>query len=219
MTQQMRELEMKALRSQMNPHFIYNALNSIQALVLDDQTDKATLYISKFGRLLRQVLNHADQEGVSLAEELETLELYIQLEQLRLHVDLHYHIEVDAAIDTHQEGIPPLVLQPFVENALWHGLSRKAGEKTLGIFLHLDNEWLVAAIVDNGIGRTPAAVQSRIKRDNPSKGIDITGRRIATYNQLPGVAAIDIIDLYQEEQPAGTKVIVRLKRRTPEHPR
>lgn len=216
MARQLRELELKALRSQMNPHFIYNALNSIQALVLNDQTDKATLYISKFGRLLRQVLNHADLDRVSLAEELEALELYIQLEQLRLHVDLQYRIEVDAGLDVHQEGIPPLVLQPFVENALWHGLSRKPGEKKLGVFVHAEGEWLAVEIIDNGIGRTPAADQSRIRRGNVSKGIDITSRRIAAYNRLPGVSAIDIIDLYHNDQPAGTKVLLRLKRRKPQ---
>ena len=212
--QQMRELELKALRSQMNPHFIYNALNSIQALVLDNQTDKASQYISKFGRLLRQVLNCSDHNSISLAHELQALELYIQLEQLRLNVPLQYHIMPDPAILPAEESIPPLVLQPFVENALWHGLSPKQGEKILTITLHIDNDWLIVVITDNGIGRQQAAAHKTLKTSDPSKGMDITGRRIKEYNQLPEIDAVDIIDLRNSlQQPCGTQIILHIKRK------
>jgi hypothetical protein len=215
--EQLRELELKALRAQMNPHFIYNALNSIQALVLNDQTDKASLYISKFGRLLRQVLNHSEQNCISLTEELHALELYIQLEQLRLNVPLQYHIRPHATINTDEEEIPPLVLQPIAENALWHGLSRKQGEKILDIYLHADNDWLIVEITDNGIGRQQAAAQKIANTNTASKGMDITGRRIKEYNQLRGISAIEIIDLYDSaQQPAGTKVILHIKRKRPD---
>jgi two-component sensor histidine kinase len=215
--EQLRELELKALRAQMNPHFIYNALNSIQALVLNNQTDKASLYISKFGRLLRQVLNHSEQSSISLTEELHALELYIQLEQLRLNVPLQYHIRPDTSINTDEEEIPPLVLQPIVENALWHGLSRKQGEKTLDIALRSGNEWLIVEITDNGIGRQQAASQKTTNSHTTSKGMEITGRRIKEYNRLRGISAIDIIDLYDDaQQPAGTKVILHIKRKRPD---
>jgi hypothetical protein len=213
--EQLRELELKALRSQMNPHFIYNALNSIQALVLDNKPDEATRYIGKFGRLLRQVLNHSEQSLIPLEEELQALELYIQLEQLRLNVDLQYRIETSAGIDTSLEWIPPLILQPFAENALWHGLSRKQGEKKLHIVLSVQDNWLIAEITDNGIGRQQATGKKALSTHAASKGMDITERRIKEYNHTRGLVAIEIIDLCNTaQQPAGTKVVLRIKRHT-----
>lgn len=219
--EQVRELELKALRAQMNPHFIYNALNSIQALVLDDYPEKATVYISKFSRILRQVLNHSERSLISLREELEALELYLQLEQLRLHVNLKYTIRPDPGIYPDGEWVPPLILQPFVENSLWHGLSRKKGEKRLNILLRLEGQWLVVEIVDNGIGRAAAAkATGGLERGTgahepgprTSKGMEITGRRIREFNDEKE-ASVTITDLYDEQQqPAGTKVVVRLRR-------
>jgi ligand-binding sensor domain-containing protein len=212
--QQLQELELKALRAQMNPHFIYNALNSIQALVLDNKPEEATRYISKFGRLLRQVLNHSEQNLITLEEELTALELYLQLEQLRLNFDLQFHIQTSAGINPAIEWVPPLILQPIAENAVWHGLSTKKGDKKLDIVITVRDEWLMAEITDNGIGRKQAAAKKRHQPGNVSKGIDITERLIKEYNQAGNAAAIDIIDLYDTaQQPTGTKVIVRIKRK------
>lgn len=209
---QLQELELKALRSQMNPHFIYNALNSIQALVLNDQPHEASGYISKFGRLLRQVLNHSEHSVVLLQEELSALELYLQLEQLRLNFTLDYTIETAATINPLAERVPPLILQPFAENAVWHGLSKKQGDKKLHIYITTDNNWLVAEITDNGIGRKQAVGKTR-QPQHVSKGMDITERRISEFNHNPAVAAIEIVDLYNENNlPIGTKVILRIKK-------
>lgn len=205
-TTRMRELELTALRAQMNPHFIYNALNSIQALVLDDNTELASQYISKFGRLLRQVLHHSDRPAIPLAEELQALEGYLQLEQLRLHIDLHYRIRPDPTIHLDTEMVPPLILQPFAENALWHGLSRKAGEKRLDILLHTQGEWLVVEIGDNGIGRVAAAMRRR--HNDAPRGMEITGRRIKQSH-----GTVETLDLYDATgAPQGTRVIVRIRR-------
>ncbi len=213
--EQLRELELKALRAQMNPHFIYNALNSIQALVFSHKAEEASLYISKFGRLLRQVLNHSEKALIPLQEELEALELYIQLEQLRLHVDLQYSIQADPALDGEEEWVPPLVLQPFAENALWHGLSRKAGAKKLDITVMANGEWLEVRVTDNGIGRRQAAGQQSPRAQQGSRGMDITGRRLQEYNRIKDTVFIHVTDRYDTAgQPAGTSVLLRIKRKT-----
>ena len=212
--EQLQELEFKALRLQMNPHFIYNALNSIQALVLDNRAEEASRYISKFGRLLRQVLNHSEKTVISLKEELEALALYLELENLRLNFELQYDINIDPAINTSDEQLPPLVLQPFAENAVWHGLSRKQGEKRLHISLSLDAGWLLVDITDEGVGRSHKTGAEKGEAAHPSKGMDITGRRIHEYNHAPGIIAVTVTDLYDaHQQPAGTKVVLYIKRK------
>jgi ligand-binding sensor domain-containing protein len=211
---QLQELEMKALKSQMNPHFIYNAMNSIQALVLGKKTEEASLYIGKFGRLLRQVLDNSEKNAISLENELESLELYIQLEKLRLNVDLQYCITISDEVNAEEEQMPPLIFQPFVENALWHGLSNKEGEKNIFISVRVQNDWLIAAIEDNGIGRLHAAALNQQKHEvKKSKGIEITSRRLAEFNETPGISPVEIIDLYNDQgQAIGTKVLIRIKR-------
>jgi hypothetical protein len=211
---QLQELEMKALKSQMNPHFIYNAMNSIQALVLGKKTEEASLYISKFGRLLRQVLDNSEKNLITLESELQSLELYIQLEKLRLHVDLQYSIVLGSEIDAEEEEVLPLIFQPFVENALWHGLSSKEGEKKLLISVKTQGNWLITEIQDNGIGRIKSLALNHHKHElNKSKGIKITSKRLTEFNKTPGVPPVEIIDLYDDRhQPAGTKVFIRVKR-------
>ncbi|HEX7458794.1 MAG TPA: two-component regulator propeller domain-containing protein, partial [Ginsengibacter sp.] len=153
---QLKELEMKALKAQMNPHFIYNALNSIQALFANDKKMEGIHYIGSFSRLLRQVLDNSENNVISLDKELETIGLYVQLEALRLDMQLQYKVIVAENIVPEFEKIPPLILQPFVENALWHGLSHKEGEKEIKITVTANDTWLVCDITDNGIGRLKA---------------------------------------------------------------
>ena len=212
--QQFQELEMKALKSQMNPHFIYNAMNSIQALVLAKKTEEASLYISKFGRLLRQVLDNSEKSLISLENEIHSLELYIQLEQLRLNVDLQYRIQINEKVNAEEEHLPPLIFQPFVENALWHGLSNKNGEKILSISIQVNDDWLVAIIEDNGIGRIEAMTLNQTKHTlNKSKGIEITTKRLTEYNKTTGLSAVEVIDIYNEcGKAAGTRIFVKIKR-------
>ncbi|MGC4034363.1 MAG: two-component regulator propeller domain-containing protein [Chitinophagaceae bacterium] len=211
---QLNELEMKALKAQMNPHFIYNALNSIQSLIVDEKKSQAINYVGTFSRLLRQVLEHTDSNVINLEKELHTLKLYIQLESLRLNIDLNYTIDTDSEVMTEYEKVPPLVLQPFVENSLWHGLSRKEGEKMLKIVVTQTDQYLVVTITDNGIGRAKAATfkKSSASEMYASRGIDITIKRLIEFNKTkdPPVVYTDLTD--ENEQPIGTSVNVYIKR-------
>ena len=131
MQNQLREMELKALKAQMNPHFIHNALNSIQSLIINNKSTEASHYISKFAKLLRQVLGNSDRNLITLDKELYSLQLYIDMEKLRMSMDIDYKERVDENILTSEIKIPPLILQPFLENALWHGLSVKKVIKKL----------------------------------------------------------------------------------------
>jgi ligand-binding sensor domain-containing protein len=212
---QIKDLEMRALKVQMNPHFIYNALNSIQSLVEQDKKSEGIRYIGSFSRLLRQVLEDSESNTVSLDKELDTIRLYVQLEALRLDVHLNFVQETALEIVQEYEKIPPLILQPFVENALWHGLSRKAGEKMLRVSTALSGErWLVCTITDNGIGREKAGEwKRRLAVIYESKGIEITLKRLIDFNddiRQP----IEFIDLFDEQdQPCGTSVVLYIRRK------
>jgi hypothetical protein len=212
---QLKELEMKALKAQMNPHFIYNALNSIQALVASDKKEEGIHYIGSFSRLLWQVLDNSENNVISLDKELETLGLYIQLESLRLDMPLNYEKIIPENIVPEFERIPPLILQPFVENALWHGLSRKEGEKEIKITVSLNTAWLICDITDNGIGRHKAEIwKSDSSVLHQSKGIEITRKRLVDFNDDETVTPIEFTDLYDEgKKPTGTQVTVRIKRK------
>lgn len=213
---QLHQLEMKALKAQMNPHFIYNALNSIQSLVVDNKQQEAIKYISKFAKLLRQVLEQSGKNFVTLDKELSTIELYIQLEMLRMNMQLNYHVSIDEQVLAEKEWVPPLILQPFVENALWHGLNRKEGDKRLTVKISSDDEWIFATIVDNGIGRQKAGELKSGNKDYPrSMGMEITGKRLQLINHDPNTsfAIKDLKDKIGE--PIGTEVIIKIKRTGP----
>lgn len=209
--EQIIDLEMKALKAQMNPHFIYNALNSIQALIAEDKKNDAMMYVGSFSRLLRQILEHSDKHVITLDREIETMKLYIGLEALRLNMNLSYTIKADENIVLENEKIPPLILQPFIENALWHGLSEKTGERTLEIRISQDTNCLVCLVEDNGIGRKAAGLK-RGSTEHHSKGIDITRQRLINFNQDPHepIVFTDIVD--SAGNPAGTRVIARISR-------
>lgn len=212
---QLKELEMKALKAQMNPHFIYNALNSIQALVAADKKEEGIHYIGSFSKLLRQVLDNSEKNIISLDTELETIGLYIQLEALRLDMQLLYKQNIDDSIVAEFEKIPPLILQPFVENALWHGLSLKVGLKKIEINVNANNEWLICEITDNGIGRAKAQEwKTHSVVLHQSKAIDITRQRLIDFNEHDFVSPIEFLDLYDNNKaPAGTRVTIFIKRK------
>ncbi|MEP6681970.1 MAG: histidine kinase [Parafilimonas sp.] len=213
---QLKELEMKAFKAQMNPHFIYNALNSIQALIASDKKDEGIHYIGSFSRLLRQVLENSENNIISLDKELETIGLYIQMETLRLDMQLQYKKNIPKDVITEFEKTPPLILQPFVENALWHGLSRKQGKKEIEISVSVKDGWLLCEITDNGVGRIKAQeLKSNSTTLHRSKGIDITRKRLIDFNEDASVVPIEFFDLYDEKQnPSGTRVTVHIKRKS-----
>ncbi|MFI5186867.1 MAG: histidine kinase, partial [Chitinophagales bacterium] len=212
MQNQIREMEMKALKAQMNPHFIHNALNSIQSLIINNRSSEASHYISKFAKLLRQVLENADKNLISLDKELYSLQLYVDLEKLRMNMDVDYSEQVEENILTSEIKIPPLILQPFVENALWHGLSYKEGNKKIVVSITEKDDWIICEITDNGIGRKKAAESLKpFPEGSFSKAVNITNRRLSDFNQSPNKEPISFIDLEENGKVTGTTVIVRIR--------
>jgi hypothetical protein len=212
-----RELEMQALRAQMNPHFIFNCLNSINHFVLKNETEAASDYLTKFSRLIRTVLNNSKRSMVSLEEELEMLQLYLEMEKLRFKNIFTYNIHLYKQVEPKQISIPPLLFQPFAENAVWHGLMHKKDPGRLDIHLKIDKDLLICIIEDNGVGRSFAlASESKYVKKGKSMGIQITRDRLALINGNGngGVERSDFViqDLYDEAGlAAGTKVILRVR--------
>ena len=208
------ETEMAALRSQMNPHFIFNCLNSIQYFTARNDAEKASDYLTKFSRLIRLVLENSRSERVTLANELETLRLYIEMEAMRFQHKVHYTIEVADAIDTDMIQMPPLLLQPFVENAIWHGLMHKEEGGTVRIVVQQPTENLLhVEITDDGVGRVQAAeYKSKSATRNKSFGMKMTAERIELINQLYHTQTqVQIEDLVDDlGQATGTRVVVEI---------
>jgi len=211
---QLAQTEMAALRSQMNPHFIFNCLNSIKLYTLQNNTEAATEYLSKFSRLIRLVLENSRTTTIPLDAELEYLRLYLDMEVMRFKQKLHYTLSVAPGVDTSFVEIPPLLLQPYVENAIWHGLMHKAEGGQIDIHLSLQEEsWLVITITDNGIGRTKAAeLKSKGATAKKSFGMKVTSERIALIKKLyqtdTEISVLDLVD--NEGQPAGTEVTIKI---------
>ncbi|AQG79437.1 sensor histidine kinase [Spirosoma montaniterrae] len=203
------EVEMLALRSQMNPHFLFNSLNTIEYFVLKGDEEKASRYLSNFSRLLRLILNHSNEDTVRLSEELTGLRLYLELEATRFGDEFQYSIETNTAIDQDEVLLPPLLLQPFVENAIWHGLRQsKRPDKRLWVRLLVqDAQTLRFEIEDNGIGRQRAAdLKSRSASARKSYGMAITQQRIELFNRnYPSQLDVQLLDLEGNEQ-TGTLV-------------
>lgn len=207
-------LEQSMLRSQMNPHFLFNSLNSIKLYIINNEQKNAVHYLNKFSKLVRKILESSSIREIPLAEELETVELYMTIENIRFSDEINFKIHIDAQIDAHTIRVPSLILQPFLENALWHGLSSKQGEKNIEIEITRDKkDYLQISITDNGIGRAAA---EEIKRNKVLKrqsvGIAITKERLANFaKDYQNSFYIEIIDLYAEDGTAsGTKVILNL---------
>ncbi len=210
------ELEMQALRAQMNPHFIFNCLNAINGYILNNEAETAADYLTKFSRLIRMVLNNSQKQFISLEEELETLGLYLYMESLRFKDNFNYEIKCNDTVDAFSIFIPPMLLQPFVENAIWHGLMNKDGYRKLIIDLHFEDNILHCNITDNGVGRKKAAqLKSKSVEKNKSMGMDITKNRMALLNHdLNGQSFYEIDDLEDEYGvSAGTKVSLKIKTR------
>jgi len=202
------EVEMKALRAQMNPHFLFNAMNSIKGLILSLEEQKAANYLTKFSTLLRTVLANSEKQTIILAKEIESIQLYIELEALRFDHNFHYNIHVNPSIDTGFIRTPPLILQPFVENAILHGLlSKTLGTKNLNIRIFKEGDFLLIEIEDNGVGRT-CSTKKRKNPNHESIGIKNTIKRIKLHHEKNEIQIIDLVDI--EGKPFGTKVIIKI---------
>jgi len=207
-------LEQSMLRSQMNPHFLFNSLNSIKLYIINNEKKNAVHYLNKFSKLVRKILEASSVKEIALAEELETVELYMNIENIRFNNEIQFEITVDEGIDTHLVKIPSLILQPFLENALWHGLSSKPGEKRIDLHVSRNNsKYIHIAISDNGVGREEAEKlkQSKVLK-RKSVGIDITRERLANFSKDYQYSfEVEIIDLYDEEgNSAGTQVVLHI---------
>lgn len=204
--------EMAALRAQMNPHFLFNCINSIKLYTLQNDTDKASDYLTKFARLIRLVLENSRADRVTLRNELESLHLYCELEAMRFKQKVQIEIRVDPDIDREYVQIPPLLLQPYVENAIWHGLMHKPeGGSVLIDVNQTTDQCLHVEITDDGIGRARAAeIKSKSAGKQKSFGMQVTADRIRMINQLYNIQTqakvLDLVDGFGE--PCGTKVIL-----------
>lgn len=207
------EIQMQALRAQMNPHFLFNSLNSIKYYALSKDKDSTAEYLTKFALLVRTILQNSKSHTISLKDELEALRLYIEIEHLRLEGKFAYHIDIDSSIRVEQAQIPPMILQPFVENAIWHGLMHiPSGGKLLVQVKDLGTQ-IQCIIEDNGIGRAKAKeIQQNGAGHKKSLGIQITGDRIALINRIYGIdTQVHVIDLHDEKAEAtGTRVVITI---------
>jgi len=205
-------LEQQMLRSQMNPHFLFNSLNSIKLYIINNEQKNAVHYLNKFSKLVRKILEASSQKEIPLSEELGTMELYMNIENIRFSNEIDFKIEVEEGINVDNIKIPSLTLQPFLENSLWHGLSPKDGEKKIQINVkHKDKGHVTIEIMDNGIGRTMAEVnkENRVLK-RKSLGIRITKERLANFaKDYQNKFDVDILDLFDENgDPNGTKVVL-----------
>ncbi|MFN7013528.1 MAG: sensor histidine kinase, partial [Bacteroidia bacterium] len=204
--------QLSALKAQMNPHFMYNAINSIQALILEHDIKNSNLYLSKFSNLLRKILDASGKEFISLKEEIDILSLYLDLEKLRFGEDFNFTIEVDKQIDEYAIQIPAMLLQPFIENALKHGLLHKKGNKFLKIQFNFYNNHLQCVIEDNGVGRKRSEeIKQRFKKTHQSFATEATDKRVELFNKFThGKYKIQVTDLYQNDVSTGTRVTIEI---------
>ncbi len=207
------ESETKALRSQMNPHFIFNALRSIQTYILKEQPEAANDYLLKFSRLMRNVLENSRHETVPVEDDLETLGLYMELERIRFKFPFEYTIETGATVNAEDDDIPPLILQPFVENAIWHGLRPLSRKGHIAIRIEKEEDMLRCTIEDDGVGREAFKNVGRfdsLKRE--SLGLKITEQRLAVMERRTGrKCSYKILDLVAPDGgAAGTRVALEI---------
>ncbi len=210
--QKMAEFKLMALRSQMNPHFVFNSLSSIQHLITGHERRLALEYLSTFSRLLRQILESSMNSQILLSEEISILERYLSLESLRFTDRFSYAIEVDPSLDTSDVEIPALLVQPYVENALLHGLLNKPGKGKLVIRFEDADPYIRCTIEDNGIGRAAAAeIKSRKTTGHKSVGMLLSQQRLELINgNHTNKVLVQITDLMEDEQPAGTRVEIHI---------
>ena len=207
-------LEQDMLRSQMNPHFIFNSLNSIKLYIINNEKENAVYYLNKFSKLIRKILVASSEKESTLEDELDTMQLYMNIENIRFSNEIAFRISVADEINTSIIKVPSLMLQPFLENALWHGLSSKKDDKTITLDVYRASEdFINIAITDNGVGRKQA---QKINNDKllkrKSVGIAITKARLSNFSKgYTSEYSITIDDLFDnEDRPIGTRVLVKI---------
>ena len=207
--------EQKLMRSQMNPHFIFNSLLSIKIYMQNNNQKDAIEYLNQFAKLIRSILSSSLEKEITLKEELDTMQLYVNIENIRFCNEIDYKVKVDDDVDLNDIKIPSLILQPFVENALWHGLQPKEGQKILTLEVQKkDRNFIEISITDNGIGRKRTMEIPSDKRNTQKKsiGINLTIQRLQNFSKnFANMHSLNIIDLYDERHnPKGTRVLLNL---------
>jgi hypothetical protein len=213
--QKIAETEMMALRSQMNPHFIFNSLNGIEYFILHNDKRHASVYLNKFASLIRIILSNSRKDLVPFAEDLRTIGIYVDLELLRFNHNFCYVTDIDKSLLDLDYRVPPLLIQPFVENAIIHGFAHSDKKYLeLKISAKPQNDYILYTIEDNGAGRSEASAYNNLNKPNhTSLGLQITQERISIFNQQHHAQSMmNIEDLFDEKhQPAGTRVTVKIK--------
>ncbi len=211
--QEVNKFRQQSLSQQMNPHFIFNTLNSIQYYIYENDNVSSTRYLAKFSKLIRLILDNSRQETVTIKNEIKAIELYLQLEAVRLKHKFKYKINIHEDIDTNLYRIYPLLIQPYVENSIWHGLVHKKGEKYVSIDIKPMNGYILCIIEDNGIGREKALeIKRQRNQKHKSHGTNITHKRIESINKLFGKDFdVEFTDLKDDKgNAAGTKVVLQI---------
>lgn len=205
-------IEQRLLHSQMNPHFIFNSLNSINSFIGENNTDEAQTYLSKFARLMRLILENSRKVMVALEDELNALKLNLELERLRFDGRFDFTIEVSQEIDTEDTYLPPMLIQPFIENAIKHGIKGKEGKGLINLSIKKENELLICVVEDNGVGRDETLKNAHKSSDHVSLGTQVTLERleILQHEKNPEIG-LKIIDLKDKDGIGrGTKVVLRI---------
>ena len=207
-------LALKSLRSQMNPHFIFNALNSVNSFIATNDERTANKYLSDFSQLMRSVLENSEEDFIPLNKEIELLDLYTKLEHFRFQDKFDYSIEVDKTIDVEGFQIPPMLLQPYIENAVWHGLRYKTEKGHLNIAINPKaKDEITITISDDGIGRKRSkALKTEHQKKQNSKGMNNIKKRVAILNEMYKDKVDVTIEDFHDLEDAGTKVVVTLKK-------
>jgi tetratricopeptide (TPR) repeat protein len=205
-------IRLASLRSEMNPHFIFNSLNSVNGFISQNEEIKANRYLSDFSKLMRTVLNNSNNESIPLDEELKSLEIYLSLEHSRFPEKFDYQLNVDANLDTREIEVPPMLIQPYIENAIWHGLRYKETKGNLTITLANVNDALVVTISDDGIGRAKSkSLKTEHQKDYKSAGMSKTKERLELLNKLYAKNyAVSVEDLTENSESQGTRVLLKL---------
>lgn len=208
-------LALKSLRSQMNPHFIFNALNSVNSFIATNDERTANKYLSDFSKLMRAVLENSEEDFIPLEKEIQLIELYTKLEHFRFKDKFDYKIFIEDTIDIEAYKIPPMLLQPYIENAVWHGLRYKEDKGILDISITKKRkDEIEITIADNGIGRKKSkALKTENQKKHNSKGLGNIKKRVTILNEMyKDKVEINIVDNQTEAEDVGTKVIVTLKK-------
>ena len=195
--------ELKTLKAQINPHFLFNALNSIQSHILSDEKNVAEGYLVKYGKLMRKILDHSNELTVTLHDELEALNLYVELEQLRVKQGFDLELEIAENIDRYLVQVPSMVIQPFIENAIWHGVSQLDHKGLIKLTFEEKEDWIEVRIHDNGVGFDTKAGYSS---DHVSKGVELVRERLELLKESVGEESVLEVE---SEEGKGTEVILR----------